>query len=266
VIRNRLKCLGAAAAVLGMLCSMTSVANADDFSVDSTDAAAVAVMAPSDTAVIKVELVAADDPEWGGDSRNECNLRAASGAHNVFASITSSNEDVATVEPASIEFTDCGVPVEVTITTHTCNGTANIGIALDSSKSPAPTHVEFNETSVPVTVNQGTSCDGNGGGITTCAQPAAPAWAAAIMQKNSIKPGSKTWSSLMTQVAQAMLPGASFPNPGADHPAYKVHQDDYAGAVLRFLEGQLDPEKTNFPKPLSEVARPGWVCLTSPTA
>lgn len=83
------------------------------------------------------------------------------------------------------------------------------------------------------------------------ADPAAPAWAAAILKKAGIKPGTKQSSNLVSQIAGEMGPGATFGGFAKNaHPQYE-------NAVQARLQ-ELVPNRT-LPTAAS-AARPGWEC------
>ncbi len=81
--------------------------------------------------------------------------------------------------------------------------------------------------------------------------PAAPAWAVAIMQKSGIKSGTKQWSDTVTKVAQGMGQGATFGGYAKNaHPQYE-------NAVQAFVQANI-PGKTIVSA--QAAARPGWTC------
>lgn len=207
---------------------------------------------------VSITLVATDDPTWNGDNADPspgyCNLRGS--GQYVTASVASSDTNAATVSPATLTFNDCGESHDVTITGAVC-GTATITVHDTNDVSAGGTHARFSDA--VITADAG-PCDGGGGGITTCAQPAAPAWAAAILKANGIKPGSKTSSNLISQVAKRMGNGASFPN-GSGGWIAKSDQAAYAAAVDAYL-GTLTTLTKHWNA--DGVARPGWDCNFTP--
>jgi hypothetical protein len=269
--RNRLKLLGAGLGVLGMLTTMATVAGADNIVVNPTTT--VAFTGFDQTASRDITLMAVDDPNWKGDNGPSpaCNIRTSSGAQYVKVSVSSTNPAVATADVTELTFNDCGESHRIRIKAGStvCNGTATINITVVDTKTAAPPRVSFTDASIGVTLNV-PNCDtgGGGGGTTICAQPAAPAWAAAILQANSIKPGSKAPTNYISQVAKMMMKGAAFPdyrapNPGLVLPVLKTDQSGYADAVYAFLKTIIDPNK--LPNGPGAAARPGWVeCTTTP--
>ena len=266
-MRKKFAALGALVGALGMVVSMTSVAGADDIVPDSPTAAVTSFAHPVS---MNVTLVAVDDPNWNGDNQLHtlCNIRTNSGSQYVDATVTSSNTSIATVSPAQLHFTGCGQSFPITITGIGC-GPATININVFDSKTAAPPHVTFSDASITVTVTD-PSCNGGGGGggIGSCAQPAAPAWAAAILQKNGVKPNAKTSSNLISQVAHTMLKGAAFPDYRAGHnPAVeqvnKTDQVAYANSVWAYMKTLTSSVNTYGP---AAAARPGWECIFTPSA
>jgi hypothetical protein len=262
MIRNRLKLVGAGIGILAMVCSLSAVAGADDLVVDNTAPATTI----NHSTTVNVTLVAVNDPNWNGDNGPSplCNIRSNSGSQYVKATVTSNSPGVASVSPAELDFTGCGQTLPVTITGLAC-GTAQVDINVFDSKTAAPPHVTFSDTSFTVTVTDPSCNGGGGGGIGECAQPAAPAWAAAILKKNGVKAGSKQSNNLISQVAHTMLQGASFPdyraghNPAVDEVA-KVDQGAYSDSVWAYLKTLTSGVNTFGP---AASARPGWECIFS---
>jgi len=260
MIRNRLKLVGAGIGVLAMVCSLSAVAGADEIVPDSSTADVTAFAHP---VTMNVTLVGVDDPNWNGDDQAHtvCNIRTSSGAQYVKASVTSDSAN-ATVSPAELEFTDCGQGLPITITGVAC-GSATIHIDVFDTKTAAPPHVQFSDASITVTVSD-PSCAGGGtvGGISECAQPAAPAWAAAILKKNGVKANSKESNNVISSVAHTMLKGASFPDYRGTDPAHnevaKIDQGAYSDAVWAYMK-TISTKVSAFGPAAS--ARPGWECI-----
>lgn len=239
---------------LAILSAGATMAWADELTPDPTSVAVTAQ--PSVT--VSITLVATNDPGWNGDNKDAgyCNLRGE--GHSVTASVTSSDTNVATVWPATLTFGDCGESYPIRITRAGC-GTATVTVRDADDNTAGGPHAQFSDA--VITVDAGT-CDGGGGGIiTTCAQPAAPAWAAAILKANGIKPGSKTSSNLISQVAKRMVQGAAFPPVGGGAPIAKANQLAYSHAVDAYVSGL-----TKLTKHVGDdgVARPGWECTVTP--
>jgi hypothetical protein len=264
-MRKKFAAVGALVGVVGLTLGMSSIAGADDITPDSPTAAVTSFSHPVS---MNVTLVAVNDPNWNGDNQpgTLCNIRTSSGAQYVKAAVTSSDTGIATVSPAELDFTDCGQSFPITITGIGC-GSATININVFDTKTAAPPHVTFSDASIAVTVSDPSCNGGGGGGIGECAQPAAPAWAAAILQKNGVKPGSKASTNLISQVAHTMLKGASFPdyrvghNPAVDQ-VDKTDQGAYADSVWAYLKTLTNSVNTYGP---DAAARPGWECIFTPS-
>jgi hypothetical protein len=96
-----------------------------------------------------------------------------------------------------------------------------------------------------------TVTEGGGTTSTGCdADPAAPAWAAAILQKSGFKSGAKQTTNLISQIAHEMQTMADFNN------IHKSSHPYYENAVHDRLEAITG--KTLASAALS--ARPGWIC------
>ena len=201
---------------------------------------------------VNVTLVAADDPDWNGDDQvdKRCNLRGE--GHYVNASVTSSNPAVATVDPALLQFTDCGQTLPITITAVSC-GSAEITITEAASNNAGGVNAVFSEDKIVVTVNS--NCD-TGPPITACARPAAPAWAAAILKANAVKP--KAADNLISMVAGHMTQGAAFDGYA------KSESPEYEDAVYAFLLANK-PGNVSLPKGPADVkvVKPSWACTTA---
>lgn len=90
-----------------------------------------------------------------------------------------------------------------------------------------------------------------GGGSTGCdADPAAPAWAAAILQKSGFKPGAKQTTNLISKIAGEMTQHADFA--GVQKPAHPYYEDAVQDR-LEVLTGKTLASA-------QAAARPGWVC------
>lgn len=246
-MHKKLAAVGALVGVLGLTLGMSSVADADDF----TASTSTVTVAPAVSSTVAITLVAVNG-EWQGD--HGCDLKNPQNdqGHYVTASVTSGNTGVATVSPDSLRFTDCGSPQNIVITSVNCGDTA-VSVAYDAARSAGGPHAVFSDTSIAVHVTGCTS--GPPTTIGTCAHPAAPAWAAAILQANGVKGSNKAYSTLISSVAHAMVQGAAFPSNGTF-----IAKDDpgYPTAVYNFMVGQnLVSLSKAGPQ---AAARPGWEC------
>jgi hypothetical protein len=254
-MRRKFAVLGALAAFVGVSLGGSTLAGADELT-PSTD---TVVVAPVASVNVGITLVATTG-EWGGD--HGCNLKNEQNdpGHFLDASVTSDNTAVATVDQATLHYTGCGDTEFFNITGVSC-GTATITVAHAADRSSGGANAVFSEGSIAVTV---TGCDGPPTGIEDCAHPAAPAWAAAILQGNGVKGSNKSYSKLISSVAQTMLQGAAFPS-GSDVIA-KDQSAGYSTAVWEYMKAQnlANNYKLNLAKGPAEVARPGWECNFTP--
>jgi hypothetical protein len=263
---KKLAILGAAAVILGSTLGVASLAGADELTASET---AVAV-APQASTTVGITLVAADDVGWNGDDtlKRFCNLKNGFNepGHFLQASVTSSNTAAATVSPSVIDFTNCGQTRTITITSAVdavCGSTSTITVAYLDSRNAGGSNAVFSEDTITVTV----TCDPGGPvtGINTCGAPAAPAWAAAILQANGIKGSNKAYSTLISSVAHAMVQGAAFPTGDPVTPfVSKADQDAYSAAVYAYMRANK-PVSLKLDKGPADakLIRPGWVCETT---
>ncbi|MEQ1439685.1 hypothetical protein AAG565_09995 [Fontimonas sp. SYSU GA230001] len=249
LIRKRISSL-----LLGMgLIALSGMAGADDLVATGGDSA----LEPAASTTFNITLVAVH--ESNADQNNTCNIDPdpnTSTPFHVVASVTSSDPGVASVAPDSLDFEYCGQTLPIEITAGATCGTATISVVYDAEASKlrypsaGPQKVTVSDSTILVTV-QGESC-GGGGGNTICAQPAAPAWAAAILQANGIKPKLGR-PNLISEVAQHMTEGATFDG------VAKSDQAAYSQAVYDYLKARVNLNKTTGP---ADAARPGWSCST----
>ena len=250
--------LGAAAAIFASTLGVASLAGADELTPSET---AVEV-APVASHTVGITLVAANDPGWNGDNavNKLCNLKNGFNepGHFLQASVASGDTAVATVSPSVIDFTDCGQTRDITITGVACGSTA-VTVAYLDSRNAGGSNAVFSEGTIAVNV---TGCGGPVTGIETCASPAAPAWAAAILQVNGIKGSNKAYSNLISSVAHAMVQGAAFPS-GATFVS-KADQGAYSAAVYAYMLAH-NPGNMNLNKGPADAKtiRPGWSCETN---
>jgi hypothetical protein len=226
------------AAVAAGLMLLSTAAFADDFV--ASEISSTGELAVDATRTATITLVATDDGPGKG-----CNIKNAQ--QYVVAAVTSSNTGVATVSPAEWEFNDCGESFVLTITAVAC-GSATVTISKDSSKTQAGKNARFSDETLSVTVAG--DCHNGGGDPTVCAEPAAPAWAAAILKANNIK--AKQATNLISEVAKMMTQGATFDG------VAKSDQAEYAAKVYTYLDGRTGglPVTNNY----GQAIRPGWVC------
>lgn len=172
-----------------------------------------------------------------------CNIQG--GAHYIGLSASSSNPAVAAVSlPADSRFDSCSDSIVVTVTALDL-GTSDVTFAINESNTSNDPHLTFSLAEAAFRVNV---TEGTGGGSTCDADPAAPAWAAAILQANGFKPNSGGFKNYVSRVAGAMTEGAVFAG------IVKNAHPDYENAVLDYLRVQ-----TGQPG-LVMGSRPGWQC------
>lgn len=252
---KKLALFGAAVAFVGGTFGVSPLAGADELA-PSEPAVEVAPVAST---TVGITLVAADDPNWNGDNDLDklCNLKNGFNqpGHFLQASVSSGDTAVATVSPSIIDFTDCGQTQNITITGVAC-GSTNVSITYFDSRHAGGGNAVFSDGTVAVTVS---GCGGPVTGIDNCAAPAAPAWAAAILQVNGIKGSNKAYSGLISSVAHAMLQGAAFPS--GDSVVSKADQGAYSAAVYAYMLANK-PANMNLAKGPADAKtiRPGWSC------
>lgn len=184
-----------------------------------------------------------DDPV----DHSGCNIQG--GHHYVAVEATSSNTAVAVVSNGpSYTFDACSDTNLVTVTA-TGVGTAVISFAIDEENTNNDPNLTFTTSGADFQVNV-TEDTSNPPPVGCDKDPAAPAWAAAILQKSGYKPGAKQTVNLISQVAQHMTTMARFDGINkADHPAYE-------DAVDAYLEAITGKDLVT----AQQAARPGWVC------
>jgi hypothetical protein len=180
-----------------------------------------------------------------------CNIQG--GPHQLAMSVSSSDPTIATAAFGGGDsiFDTCDEVLTVVVTpSATTAGQTTIsfsGVA-DTSSDP---HITFSyaEATFVVNVTAGTTpppvvCD---------ADPAAPAWANAILRANGIK-NKTTIQNTISSVAKHMTNGAMFDGVVKNaHPAYET-------AVYNYMKNTLS---LNLAAPdWSAIARPGWECGT----
>ncbi len=174
-----------------------------------------------------------------------CNIQ---GAHDVTITATSSDTSVAVLANGPTYFFETCADVNVVQVQAMGLGTAQITFQVTNANVPSDPHVTFDKDPADFNVNvtEGsnppTGCD---------ADPAAPAWAAAILQKNGFKPGAKQTTNLISRIANEMTQMAMFAGwHKSEHPQYEnaVH------ARLLVISGKALPYSA------AQSARPGWVC------
>jgi hypothetical protein len=138
------------------------------------------------------------------------------------------------------------------IVTPLAVGTTTVSFAIDEANTSNDPHLTFSlaQATFDVTVTEGTG----GGGNVCDADPAAPAWAAAILQKNGFKPKSSAFNNYISQVAHHMENGATFEGFAKNaHPQYENAVHDWMQTTFGIT----------LPYSAAQSARPGWVCTAA---
>lgn len=182
------------------------------------------------------------------DDHAGCNIQG--GAHFVSLAASSSNDAVATVALSNDgTFDACADTVTATVTSHGV-GSANITFVVDDQDTANDPALNFRVDQARFTVNV-TEGSGGGGNTGCDANPAAPAWANAILQKSGVK--AKAATNYVSIIAQGMGQGATFQGI-----VKNADQDAYANAVrnrLIQLTGNANLAS------VASSARPGWTCV-----
>jgi hypothetical protein len=199
---------------------------------------------PGSAGSTTLQIQVQDHPDHQG-----CNIQGD--AHYIGLSASSSNAGIVGISWLNGDdtFNTCDETLTV-IVTPLAVGSTTVSFAIDSSKTNNDPALGFSlvEATFDVVVADGS----NGGGGNVCdADPAAPAWAAAILQKNGFKPKATSFSNYVSQVAHHMTNGAMFEG------NYKNEHPDYENSVHDWMVSALG---LNLPYSAAQSARPGWVC------
>jgi hypothetical protein len=261
---KKLAILGATAAFLGFTLGGATLAGADELQPsDGTTTQAPVTVTPTASSTVSITLVALDDPGWNGDNHGDhCDVKNPQNlpGHYLNATVTSANVGVATVSPSTLEFTRCGESHNIVITGVDC-GDTTVTVQDADHRTAGGKKAIFSDGVIYVHVG---GCDGGPvTGIDTCANPAAPAWAVAILQVNGYKASAKNVKNLISMVAHEMLQGAAFPDVANLDPDFDVvaksNQDAYATSVWRYLQSVSGLTLEKGPAE-AKLIRPGWAC------
>jgi hypothetical protein len=243
-IRRSLAALTAFSALFAGVASADTVYNTVDRSVDS-DIEVMNLTAGGDHGATTLEIQVDDRPD-----HPNCNIQ---GANFIVLAITNSNPAAASVDfvDGDDRFDTCADTLSVDVTPLAA-GTTSVSFSIDTEKTPSDPHLAFSLVEASFQVNVTPAPDGGGGGGTECdADPAAPAWANAMLRAGGYK--NKMATNLISEVAGAMGPGATFGGElKNDHPAYEA-------AVLSYLKLHGAPNAVM-------AGRPGWVCQATTPA
>lgn len=193
----------------------------------------------SGTTRLKIQI----DGHTAGDHPG-CNIQG--GPHYISLLAHTGNAAVATVSlPTDRRFDSCSDSIVATVTAKGL-GSTTISFTIDQQNTGNDPNLTFSlvEAAFTVNVTAGTT----GGGSSCDADPAAPAWAAAILKANGVKPGSAAARNYVAQVAGAMTKGAVFAT------FTKNAHPQYENAVLAFLKTATGNQNLVMGK------KPGWTC------
>ncbi len=243
VPRTLVATCSAAILVLG-----ASAAMADDFAnnLDLTvDTALETITVPvTSTAPVQIRLIKDKNCDLAGNDANR---------KKVVLSASSSDPGVASVAFTGgiSTITECGQFVTVDVT-GLAVGTSTVTFTGEET-APPPSTFTYGGAAFIVNVTDGAppaACD---------ADPAAPAWAAAILKASGVKNGNTATNNYVAIIAKEMTQGAVFAGfDKADHPSYENAVHDRLEVLTR---------KTL--RSAADSARPGWECapiaVTLPT-
>jgi hypothetical protein len=236
---------------VGALAFGSTAATADTFynTIDATvDAAPEVLNLATGGVPVGVPILLQIDGHQAGDHPN-CNLNGD--PHFVQLELANSTPAVASAAFAggNDTFSSCDDELTVTVTPLTVGTTTITFSELLSDLSNDP-HLKFSyaEASFTVAVVDGTVDQHE----TTCdANPAAPAWAAALLKGNGVKskPNGRNY---VSEVAQHMTQRAEFDGVVKNAPDLA-----YADAVWSYM---TTTQLLILPKGPGDVAKPGWEC------
>lgn len=194
-----------------------------------------------------------------------CNLK---GDHYVTLAASESDADVVTLSfPDGLTFDTCDETVAVGVTPADV-GDTYVTFTVVDSKLPHGVKVDPAAARFRVTVTQaeldgdspstGTKCDRD---------PAAPAWANAILKANDVDLRGKDRRDVIRAVAQRMAKAASFPDNSNPNILVAKSADTYPDEVYEYMK-TLGPLRTTDNSTMIDgvgpegVDRPGRVCIT----
>ena len=196
-----------------------------------------------------------------GDSHKGCNLPGRGVSLKLTADVTTVSPDAA-ADVAKVELANDGViqnclePLAVTVTPlH--SGTATVTFTGEISTSDNSNLNDFTYDGAAFTVNVVDMDLSTGGGGSGCdAEPAAPAWAAALLKGNNVKAKGTLLGSYISAVAAEMDQRAAFGG------VQKIDQADYANAVYAWMTTADEGLHLTLTKGPADVAKPGWDCIS----
>jgi len=246
----------AAACVAATLTVLTATAaradivyNTLDDSVDTAAESMTLYLDPGAAGVSELRILEQDAPD-----HPNCNINGDPWNLTVSASYDSSIVAIDFPDGLTLEECDSVLRVEVTpkalgSTSVVFSYTANV----PSSSGNDSRTFDVRQADFDVTVLQG---DGQGGGTVCDADPAAPAWAAALLKGNGVK-AKDGGSNYVSSVAKAMGQRATFGGvEKSDHPGYE-------DAVWEYMKNELGLGLRKGPHDPA-VIKPGWECTNIP--
>lgn len=250
----------------GLVVGAASVAAADEFDTD-----APAPVTASTTVQVWVQNISGEGP-WDTNA-DGCNINVANDNLTVTASITSNNANV-TVNPNTMTFGACGSgasqPLQIVVTQQLC--TAVTGTVTIAKRSVTPNanavkgvfNTETIQVSAPAINPEDSSCNGGPNPPpSTCSEPAAPAWAAALLKATNLKP-KQSATNFVSLVAAHMTQGAVFDGvPKSDQGPDTG--DDYPTAVRSYMINTLGVHNLATLAD-ARLIRPGWNCTAGSPA
>jgi hypothetical protein len=246
--------LAAVLATGSLVLSFAAAAGADtvyntlDNSIDAIHEAMTLPVGGVGTTTLEIK---APKGQLAGDDHPGCNIQG-NGPHQLAMAASSSNAGIVAVSFLNNDnvFDNCDEVLTVNVTGLVAGSTTVTFVGTpDTSNDP---HITFSygEATFDVTVTAVTTpppvvCD---------ADPAAPAWANAILKANGIK-NKTTMQNTISSVAHHMTQGAKF-----DGVAKSVHPA-YENAVYNYMTAAT-PGGLGLTLPLNaqQSARPGWEC------
>ena len=167
--------------------------------------------------------------------------------------------------PSGDTFADCAatVPVRVTPTAVGSTGVTFSGVILKPTGSVVSTSdtkkdFDFAQAAFNVVVEEADLGDGGGTGTVCDRNPAAPAWANAILRANEVKLRGDDRRDVIRSVAREMGKAASFPDRAGNLVAKSA--EAYPYVVHEYMVAEFTD--LDLPHGPDDVDRPGKVCTT----
>lgn len=156
----------------------------------------------------------------------------------------------------------CDVPLDVTVTPVSSVATTTVTFSgqISTSDNASLNDFTYDGAAFDVSVTNVDLSGGGGSGTVCDADPAAPAWAAALLKGNNVKAKGTTYSNYISAVAQHMGPRATF---GVYD---KPDHEGYENAVWQYMQTLPGLGGTVLAKGPhhADVIKPGWECTPVP--